>query len=888
MNFDDLKSSYMSCSIKCQYDEEKSGLFYELDTPVNSDVRNFNNFYNLCLKMTPIQRQFFAEPTNIIDMDNQDDQSKPFFVYCPGNYLNSFYPQRENYPLHNYKELRSEEKMYIMKWIFSVACSIKILLENSIKPIYITDKTIFIDSKMNARYLYDYWKESELNSSVIKPHYYYFPPEVISNQSLYTDDHEKSCSYSFGILILSLLNQRHPCSYFKNLTKNQMNDLIEKGTFLSSKIPEDCKIKNLLKSLISVKKDERMDILSVIKYLLDSKNCIEDVNHKDFIDFVKEKFKINKDIDNTKLFEIIEKNLCKVDENAVKEVQYEKLKLSDLPYFLKLASNTIYGEKLKKQYDYYIDTYFYKQLKEDLKKHYDKNKTEENKFSLMNNCLEHISDFTLNLVSNLGLFYVENMVNDLAFYIKISQVEKKIRLVIPNEIIISSDYIQKFNNNHLFVQVYDDSNNNQKEIDFYPYLNIYNILYNLSSKKSIEFQQKVKWLYQTASALSLLHEQNLSMINFNCKNVYIDLNMNAHLFPSNLFNMNTENKISLQFDLSEKSNFELSHYAPEFILNERLINPEKSLVYSFGIFMIELLYGFLPDFFINKNISYSEKMRILTRPKKVSNENVLSQIAQSCLESDYNVRKSFKQIIFELESYIKANNLKIENNETYYHFQLDDLETAFINGASITDKIFDCLYNWLDINGKFNFNLYMSSNPINYTKFDIMMKLLNEKEIKNSEFKSMNIVQPIQKSTKNTQSIQKSEDKKEKLNLICKQFALNYVYKLDEGMKNVRNKSGVKYMHLNGLTQNSTRQLLMRYGLIQDYKFRHKIEFVVKNKENYPYGTPIKMNAVKSIVDEFINKGFYKNLPSFSQNPKGNIIMDLSIPLFDNANDKKI
>ena len=189
--------------------------------------------------------------------------------------------------------------------------------------------------------------------------------------------------------------------------------------------------------------------------------------------------------------------------------------------------------------------------------------------------MKHKNDDSLDKLSKLTLFNVDNMVDNSSFYISIHHTDRKVKFIIPKSIEITEDYLKKFNKNCLFTQFYENTEN-QREIDFYPYLNIYHILYKNSMKKLFDFKQIVIWIYQTAKALAILHDNKYSMLSFNSQNVYIDLNQNAHLFPSKILNTEGQNKLSSTTELLlEKTNYEISYFAPEVLKKKKKYTIKK-------------------------------------------------------------------------------------------------------------------------------------------------------------------------------------------------------------------------------------------------------------------------------------------------------------------------
>lgn len=394
ITFAQIRSADIDCCINYQYDETK-GLYYTLRFPEIYEPNNYvKKFINLIHKMNTIQRQFFAEPINVIDETSFYNNYQ--FLLCPGNNIYKLFFQNES--KSTISPLKEKEKLYIMKWIFSIACSIKILISNNFDPIFLNDNSIFIDSKMNARYLYDIWKVKIMTTNAFLKRNFYLPPEYYDDDFENSKDFEKSCSYSLGILILSLLNQKPPCSYFKLMCTHKVKFLIKTGQTFQGQIP-DCNLKILIQNLINVNPNERKDIDYAINYLIDEKNCLEGADYKEFRNFIYQKFKIDHEIDDSELISVIKNNLeVKIDLNSKPEVHYEKLKLSDFSNFLKLASDTTYEKVFENEINQIIDNLKHN-LPNELKEYYQKNETEQNKFNLMEFCLEHMYDEEVDLDS---------------------------------------------------------------------------------------------------------------------------------------------------------------------------------------------------------------------------------------------------------------------------------------------------------------------------------------------------------------------------------------------------------------------------------------------------------------------------------------------------------
>lgn len=937
------------CSLKTQYNTEDQALYSLADLPLLINSAPFEKYYNNSLKMTQIQRQFFPEPT---------DSQQMRFVYCPGKILGSFYFPKDKKIESLYSTLAKEDKLYILKWVFAALCSVKILIANQITPINLFSFSLLIDSNMEARYFYSYW-DNKIPTLTLDSNYYK-PPE--SRNATVDKNIEKENIYSIGLLLLSLLNRRNPSVYFQNFSQEEKDKKHSEGTIFLSNIPKDCKLKKIIENSLKKNPNDRPTIMNFIQFLLDEDNCLEGVDYKKFKKYVTDKFQVDEKIDKKELIQKIEMELTKSTENSKPIVRYQKFSFKNLQYFIKLAQSTSsYGDVIAESCNETLK-FVWNCLKDNLKKFYSKYSDKSDKYELMRYCLANNNDDFVDSWSNyhLNLFTVDDMISndflDTSLTVRIYTKRQSIKFVLPKKLQIDDN--PALINNDLFVKVNHeiesksdqeinsksykeiDSKNSQKiesknsqeidsksskEIDFFPFLNVYNILYNSACFINIQTTQKANWLCQTAEALKILNDAHYTIPNFTSKNVFVDSNFNARLFPFKLTKLENAKFISEPF--FEMSDFCLSYIPPELLVtvndSQDVIDmtsySEKSIVYSFGVFGRELIFNERPDFFL-QNCDGFQKVELLKKNRKLPSnmvaENRLMSIIDACLEKNPNNRKSIDQVFKSLTEYIQMVGIKIlakepKNNidtlndlnksyneleqandiqkvdgsekvdssekvEDYLKFgnnQFDVIQEALDNGSSVSARICDHLYSLLNFDKKITYNGYLESYPTKCNKFKLICSLLNDEPI---------IVDKIMIKNEANHSIydDKFELKTKTKKFECETFASDYMNKIERKQWVVCNKPSPKFCYLSGLREPSMRQVLIRTGKNLDYHYRQQIEFCVKNKYLLPYGNEYKMKEVDKILDEMSDQMFFLNKPKRSKSSKGNgnTILDMEIP----------
>lgn len=850
-----LNGENLSCPIDILYDDKNDELYFQYDLPPDISTDSIFDFYEKCQQMSSIQRQFFLEPTHPTDKE----ENKYQFVCCPGYYIQRFYTQDSSCKTSCYEKLNEKDRLWIMKCFFSITCSIQILLSKGIKLINIYDKSFFIDSKMEARFSYSNWQNGFENDSTFSKIRYFHPPEKLKRissehtQEQNSDNIEKECVYSLGILITTLLTKILPRAYLDGNPIPKLKQLLEEGDIFREKIPE-CNWKKFITKCISKKPENRYDIKEIIEFLIKKENCLEGVNYDEFQKYIKRKFSINDEkIDDTQLFKKIQTELLRNDSKSSKKIQAGTCKVSDISSFIDLAKDTTFGAMIKKNcYDFLQVLLRCKFQNED----------DRNKF--IDSFLRHNSNDSL--PGKLRLMNLENMNGNSSFILEICKQNAEINFYIPEKLNLPEDSYDFLNNNQQFVHFADKT---FKMIPFYPFLNVYNILYGYSSKYSFERQQKMKWLYQISQALSILHENQYTMYHFNSTNVFIDLKLDAHLLPSKMIQCTNQTSEKIETDFFENSNFIISYFAPEIISDifndENTQISEKQIVYSFGIFILELIYDKRPGEF-TENLSIKEKKQILLLKRSITGyeQDDLFKLMQSCIDHNPGKRKSFKEISDQLGKILDNKNENTQDNENQYSFVFGNLEEAQNKGATTPKRILNYIYNTFNFDEKLSVDSFMNHNPktsIYNLVWSVYVHDFDKKhtfELQKREKKEIN------RSSNETKSQFKSFDS----------YSTCFLDNFKITMKKVHNRPLPYYLYLNGLTVPSAHQLMMRSYLNGDTEYRQQVKYVVINTHDYPYGDNLKMKTVKDFIDEMIDKKVFNEKSQILNTTRGNIMLD--------------
>lgn len=888
-----LRDPDFSCSIKYQYNTEDHGIYYYFET-TNEPNNDFENYCTLLIsKMTKTQKQFFLDLKEI----KQDNEIEKNFVYCPGSYISSIYFEKSEKGYFNPDNLK--DNLYIMKWIFSCACAIKILLNNN-KNFLLNDKSIFIDKKMNARFAYANWEYETNKNSTVSHSDYFRPPEDFSDSN---DEpkptNEQRCAYSFGIFMISLLNRISPNLFFPKLSSADLKKEIREGKLIRKYIPE-CSWSKLINECLDNNPKNRPSIDYIIFYLLQEENCLANKFYDKFKKWVKEIF-IFDNLQNKN-----EDDLCKTIYNELNITDIEDsekldsdeiFKFSDFPKFIALTEGTSFHEIFKKNCNSILTDLEIKPFFGKNKSFYLKYKKDFDPYILMGECLENPGNFDQILLklnyalygkSYLNLINLEKMTEDLSFLLRIyKNGNATIRYILPKQF-QDQIFLKKFTDDPFFVKLFD-TGRKKLEMTFYPFLNIYNILYNSSSTKKIEDQTKIKWLYQTAIALAKIHKEGYTLKRFSCQNIFIDLNLDAHFLPVQLDKIKSSNSFSIDF--SNEFNYINSYYSPEAINSNSIpfSDPEKNLVYSYGVLMLELLHGIKIDYLLNP-FSAKEKRKSLLKCRKVpfptnSDIDKLHGLINSCLDLEPSKRKSFGKISNEIKELFPHVNSpeKVHRKDLC----LEDLQGALAQGATISNIIHEYLYKSLKPNQKYDY-YYMTQNKSEYSKFTLIWSILsNDVKIWDPpENIETNKSQDDKKSGKLQNKVEPDNSENIYYFRDCEPYANFVLNKIENNMIKIHKKPNSSYCHFGGLSIFSSRQVLIRKALNLDRSYIQKVDYVVKNTYNFPYGTPIKVKEAFKFFDDVNLKQVIGPEFEVSKSKGGDI--SIIYPLFTKSDDSTL
>ena len=154
-----------------------------------------------------------------------------------------------------------------------------------------------------------------------------------------------------------------------------------------------------------------------------------------------------------------------------------------------------------------------------------------------------------------------------------------------------------------------------------------------------------------ARGMMYLHQHQIVHQDLKPGNILLDENLRPHLtdFGLSKFIGNEKNTIH------SKACGSIFYMAPEVIKEENF--NFKADVYSFGIFILELVYDNRPDQLL-ANLSSSEKIKLLVKERKIfiKQDDSLYQIVKSCLDQSPENRKSFKEIASSLTDILNEKN----------------------------------------------------------------------------------------------------------------------------------------------------------------------------------------------------------------------------------------
>ncbi|KAK8896948.1 hypothetical protein M9Y10_014875 [Tritrichomonas musculus] len=882
-----IRSSEISCSYKIKCDIKQSYLFIAHDDTNNKGTNYFDKMKQLITNMNLMQKQFFIHYYHSPkDIDSKDQ--KELFVYCPMYNL----MENKNDTESAYINFQKKDKLYLSKWIFSAVIGTQILHKNNIELIRIFNQNIFIDSNMEARISYSNFEES-IDKSVIPMIVFYAPPEDIdtlyqnTQNTQNTSNKEEKLSFSLGVLIMSLLNWVPPKLYFRNTSITSVKQTLKNGGFYDQYIP-DCPLKPLIEKCLSKNPEERPKITEILKVLISEEACLERDIYTDYLNWLHEKFGLKTPTQN-ELFESIQKVVNTPVKNGSNQEQEETtgFKITDIPQFLELASQTSFYDEFKRSVDSLIDDVA-NNLPDHVKPKYNAHKDKRNKCELIIDCLHASTEgYSAFFKRNFKLFSIDNMKEDQSFTLSIMQ--QAVRLIIPKSIKICPEYFTLFNNDPLFVTLVEDP----LRANFYPFLNVYNLLYGeFRMKRKIEYEDKVRWLLQTSRALARLHERGFSVEEFSSQDVFIDIDFNAHFFPTKMKRKDSKESTKNKFFLEDELNYHLAYNAPEVITGQSEGSTSESrIVFSFGVFICELLNEEKPGNFLY-NLSYKEKKRLLKKKrtptfdillKRIRRSDctieVLMKISESCLEIDPSKRKLFNEIsgMFNNilpkreDSYYKEYETGSENPNLY--FDIKYLKQASQQGSVLSDEIFKYVYQKLNGDDEISFNSFLKSDSNEYSKCELALILYNHNYAYNKLFH----IDKEKKDINNLGSIIISNNRESDNNAAnnfhcgnstekCISEIINY---LEQNYKEKLDKINSDKINLKGLQERSCRLLIHIIRILE----HPIIEISIKSSNKFPYGDELKLKYIEKNILEFNKKLCLFGNRTIERNGNGNILL---------------
>ncbi|KAK8897002.1 hypothetical protein M9Y10_014934 [Tritrichomonas musculus] len=904
---DTIRSSEITSTIKIQCNYSNNDILYTFEVTPEKKQNYFDDFTKLISKLDDNQKLFFIEPYKF-DNSTDSNNQKYSFNYCPGNDLNTFFYKNQDNKrppnLESYYDYFNEiDHLYLRKWLFSIVCGIQILINNNIKLIRISNRFVFIDSKMESRISYSNW-DTETKRSTTPNILFFMPPEDIGldyDETLNTSSPEEKVSYSIGVLIISLLNKISPNSYFHNTAIRIVSETLGKGGFYNDKIP-NCSLKPLIAKCLQEEPNKRPKLREIIEELITSRNGLSEAKYGEYCEWLRRKFDLfgreGKELIEG-ILQIVNRKVTERDE-AEADVKGGGFKIADMPKFLELASGTSFYKEIIDNSDSLLEK-LSQLLSDYVKNKFNVNKSKSNKYEMISEYLK-CSNLTtgIKLVDlfrgRLNAFSIDNMKGNLSFSILISN--QTIRLVLPKTFKIYPDYIENFNDDPLFVEVFDmqtDKSSQPAQINFYPFLNVYNLLHGNKWNRHIEYEDKVRWLLQTSRALTRLHERGFTVEEFSSQDVFIDIDFNAHFFPTKMKRKDSKESLEKDFFLEDEFNYHLAYNAPEVITGQSEGSTSESrIVFSFGVFICELLNEEKPGNFLY-NQTPKEKKRLLKKQRTPTFENNSSfeAIVKSCLEIEPKKRRTFSSIaemIFKISNPTKekdSNTEKTKNNshDPAYNFEITHLQLASDCGSSIPDEILKYINKKMSRDEILSFNFYLNKGTDIFTKYELAWIILNHHQndlnealkIMRGEKVKFKVYDPLESRY---EAAVKSD------NFHCENAAESQINETNElfDKKNCSIKY-YKYVHLAGLQKRASRQLILRTGRNFIPKVHYEVEVLVKNSYDYPYGVNLKMQNTEKMIDEFYRKGFYPKNTVQGRNKGGNITLNINDT--NNVNNQK-
>ena len=174
----------------------------------------------------------------------------------------------------------------------------------------------------------------------------------------------------------------------------------------------------------------------------------------------------------------------------------------------------------------------------------------------------------------------------------------------------------------------------------------------------IDLNQKIRLIYDVASAMKYLHEQSPPIIHGDLKirNVLISSNLRAKVFD---FGLSALRIFSQSHSQNNVISGTITHIPPEYWGDSKLRKTETFDIYGFGIFMWEAFSerrpfdGVKNVMLISIWVQNGERPDWNTLPDGCSNESI--ELMKSCWNQDSVLRPSFKNIVEVIEHEVNSS-----------------------------------------------------------------------------------------------------------------------------------------------------------------------------------------------------------------------------------------
>ncbi|OHT12738.1 hypothetical protein TRFO_17369 [Tritrichomonas foetus] len=609
------------------------------------------------------------------------------FNFFPGNSLYSNLYGKEY--LLKYNDQQIMQIKY--KWCFSIAFSLFVFQTNEMKYKHLSPKSILIDDSNDCAKLINTYSSDEklLNFTHFYEGFIYSAPEVHKSDCFtdYKCDYNKANVFSYGLILNEIYTEKSRYEPFKNKNKNEIIDDIKLGK-IYQEMDQNHPFYDIFDKCTQLDPSKRCSIKDVIKSLLDEGHLKKSkIDIENFKSFLEEILILKKASNYEELKEIILYNILEGNDPVDKHETKTNPKSSF--YELKTA---------------FSNNSNYKKVILDFVKKRDSNNSYSNLIQYAGNnhifdifeCLLQSKPFIVgNIMSvkNMADYPHRNSFNNHLLIQYSKGCQTSFWFLLPFEVsnsLIKFSQLLVGDEKRLFVEFPENN-----LICFYPGLNVYKHLYDNASSLNIYKTDKIyQWLFTAAAAFHVIHSKGYCFLNFSSKTIFLDEKLNGRLFMTNIFQLERKKIIDNLNPLSAirivrtfTDEFYDYYKAPELL--KRVNNPidyQKCDVYSFGIFMHELLDGFKPGF-NNSNLSKNEKFNHLINPSFhdiESKNDDLHQLMRKCLSKIPKDRPCSSEIY---EFFYKNFQNHYLNDATMTLCNIDALVQAEKNGIYIIHAI---------------------------------------------------------------------------------------------------------------------------------------------------------------------------------------------------------